>query len=167
MQSEILVSFRILVDYALRLVDDVPANQFAALPDGVGNHPAWIVGHLCNSFQAIGGELDLPPWLPDGWTSVFGTGSIPSADAGEYPTKSALIAALNQSVEQIESAMKGLTAQQLAAPLPDVEYRKSLPTIGHALTHILIGHASIHVGQLTVWRSAMRLPRVSEQFDDS
>ena len=166
-QSEILVSFRLLVDYTRRLVDDIPPNDFAAQPGGNRNHPAWILGHLCYSFQAMGGELGLSPWLPNDWPPIFGTGSTPSADIENYPPKSSLIATFNQSVRRIENAVEGLTDQQLDAPLPDAEARQTLPTIAHALTHILIGHASVHIGQLTCWRAAMQLPHVPEQFDKS
>jgi len=98
---------------------------------------------------------------------MFGTGSTPSADTAAYPPKPSLIATFNESVQRIESAIDGLGVQQLAAPLPDVDARKSLPTIAHALTHILIGHASIHVGQMTAWRAAMQLEQVPEHFDKS
>lgn len=165
MRSEILTSFRLVVEYARRLVADIPPQDYVAQPAGVPNHPAWILGHLVHSFQAIGGEIGVTPWLNDNWQSRFGTGSAPSPHLDDYPSKSALIATFDDAVNRITNAVENITPQDLSAPLPDKEYRKTLPTIGHALTHILIGHASVHVGQLTVWRNARQLPRVREQFD--
>jgi hypothetical protein len=165
MRTEILCSFRLLVEYANRLAEDIPAEHFTDQTDGVHNHPAWILGHLSCSFQAIGGELGLAPWLPDEYPLLFGTGSIPTAEPTDYPPKSQLLATFRDAVERIEMAVDGVTDERLASPLPDEEYRKVLPTLGGALVHILIGHASIHVGQLTVWRGANGLPRVAERFD--
>lgn len=53
----------------------------------------------------------------------------------------------------------------LAESLPDVRYRDKFPTIGHAVIHILSGHTALHLGQLTVWRHAMRLPLVVEPLN--
>lgn len=165
MKDEILVSFRLLTDYARRLTGDIAERDFVAQPHGIANHPAWILGHLCSSMQAICGELEVAPWLPADWSSRFGTGTRPSDDVTEYPPKASMLEVFNESVQQVEAAVGGITSQQLTSPLPDEEYRKSLPTLGHALIHILVGHSSVHVGQLTAWRAAMGLSRIREQFD--
>ena len=165
MHAEIQRSFRLLVEYAASLVDDIPADQFAVQPAGVRNHPAWIIGHLCGSFQAIGTEIGLSPWLPGDWSARFGTGTAPTPGAAAYPPKRELVDSLRDSASRIDAALGSLPAELLAADLPDKEYREVLPTIGDALIHILIGHASIHVGQLTSWRAVMGLPHVGERFD--
>lgn len=167
MKDEILVSFRILTDYARQLCGDIRESDFVVQPHGISNHPAWILGHLCTSMQAICCELEATPWLPADWASMFGTGSSPSRDLADYPAKVLLLEVFDKSVQQVEAAVEKLTSQQLTLPLPDEEYRKTLPTLGHALVHILIGHASVHLGQLTAWRAAMDLPRIREQFDHS
>jgi hypothetical protein len=165
MKDELLVCFRLLVDFTRGLTSDIAESDFTAQPNGISNHPAWILGHLCSSMQAIGGELKVAPWLPDAWSTVFGTGSTPSSNSANYPTKASLLEAFDRSVQQVEVAVEKLTVEQLSMPLPDEEYRKTLPTIGHALLHILVGHSSVHIGQLTTWRAAMRLPRIRERFD--
>jgi hypothetical protein len=167
MKNEILASFRLLVDYARSLTNDIAEIDFTAQPHGIANHPAWILGHLCSSMQAISGELNVSSWLPDGWSTAFGTGSVPSSDLRDYPTKATLLEVFDQSVQQVEAAVEKLTSEQLSLPLPHEEYRRTLPTIGHALLHILIGHSSVHIGQLTSWRAAMGLPRIREHFDKS
>ena len=35
----------------------------------------------------------------------------------------------------------------------------------HALTQVLVGHTSMHVGQITVWRKAMSLPAMTRAFE--
>jgi hypothetical protein len=167
MQSELLVSFRLVIDYTRRLVADIPPQKFVAQPAGVTNHPAWILGHLVHSLEAIGGEIGVAAWLSDDWPSCFGTGSTPSDDLDKYPPKATLLATFDDAVNRITKAIENLSPGDFSAPLPDEEYRKTLPTIGHALIHILVGHASVHVGQLTTWRNAMQLSHVREQFDRS
>jgi hypothetical protein len=167
LNSEILTSFQLVVDYARRLVGDIPPQEFVAQPDGIVNHPAWILGHLAHSFQAIGGEIGVAPWLADDWDRMFATGAIPTPRVKDYPSKSSLIATFDDAVDRTTDAVSRLSTEGFASPLPDDEYRATLPTIGHALLHILVGHTSVHVGQLTVWRHAMQLPRVPEHFDNS
>jgi uncharacterized damage-inducible protein DinB len=55
----------------------------------------------------------------------------------------------------------------MSEPLPDVRYRNRIPTVGHAVLHILTAHTAMHVGQITVWRRAMGLKAVPEPWNDS
>lgn len=167
MKSQILVGYELVTNYALRLVEDLSEPDFFHQPAGVTNHPAWLLGHLCFSFQAIGGEIGVAPWLPEDWGQTFGTGSSPSSNAANYPSGASLVETFANASEKISRAIEAMTDEALLAPLPDEGYRQTLPTVAHALTHILIGHASVHVGQLTVWRAANKLPRVAEHFDKS
>ena len=167
MKSQILVGFELTTRYCLRMVEGLCEEDFCRQPPGITNHAAWLLGHLCYSFQAIGGEIGLAPWLPEDWGKTFGTGSVPNHTATDYPSGASLVNAFEDAAEKLWTAIAAMKDDELESPLPDEEYRKTLPTLGHALIHILIGHASIHVGQLTVWRTAMGLPRVSEHFDES
>lgn len=167
MKSQILVGFGLTTRYCLKMVESLSEEDFCRQPTGVINHPAWLLGHLCYSFQAIGGEIGIVPWLPKEWADTFGTGSVPNDITSKYPSGTSLVRAFKGATEKLQSAIAAMTDNELESTLPDKEYRKTLPTLGHALTHVLIGHASIHVGQLTVWRAAMGLPRVNEHFDKS
>lgn len=165
MTSELLVSFRLALAYLRRLLEDLRDEQMLSQPSGTGNHPAWIVGHIVYSLQAMSGELGVQPWLPEDWSRMFGTGTNPEAATAAYPPKSQLLEYLRDAESRVANAIEKLTESDLASPLPDAGYRKTLPTIGHALIHILVGHASVHIGQLTVWRHAMGLPRAPEHFE--
>jgi hypothetical protein len=162
MIDETLNSCRLTLDYLRRLVADVSDEDFACQPHGMANHPAWIIGHLTFSCQAIGGELGLMPWLPDDWKDRFGTGSQPTADRHVYPTKAELLAALENGRQRLSSRLNALGDAGMAAELPDERYRETFPTLGHAVVHILGGHAAVHVGQLSVWRRAAGYPMLSE-----
>ena len=165
MLSEILTTYTLNLQHLRRLIEDLDEKQIVAHRDAAPNHPAWILGHLIHSCEAICGELGLDPWLPEDWRECFGTGSTPVADANSYPTKDFLLDMLNDAYQRLSTALAEFGEVGLARPLPDEEYRKSLPTIGHALVHILASHTALHIGQLTVWRRAMGLPHVPEMFD--
>ncbi|MEO2014138.1 MAG: hypothetical protein ABGZ53_07170 [Fuerstiella sp.] len=100
------------------------------------------------------------------WGTRFGTGSTPSAAATAYPDKEALLPALTGGRDRLSAALGAMGETGLAEPLPDVRFRDSLPTIGHAVIHILSGHTALHLGQLVVWRRVLRLAVVTEPLNE-
>jgi len=150
------------LDYLRRLVADVPNDLLTRQPAGAVNHPAWVIGHLVYSCEAIGGEIGLTPWLASDWKSRFGTGSTPVEDRAAYPEKEALLAALRDGQRRLAERLTVVGNEGMAAPLPDVRYRSVFPTVGHAVLHILTAHAAGHVGQVTVWRRVMGLGALQE-----
>jgi hypothetical protein len=164
---EVLNSYDLHFEFLRTLVSDLSAEQMVSQPEGVPNHPAWTVGHLAFSCQAIGGEFGLKAWLPADWEEKFGTGSTPVADESAYPDKEALLEALADGKSRLSAALQEMGDVGLAEPLPDVRYRDKFPTIGHAVIHILSGHTALHLGQLTVWRHAMQLPLVVEPLNQN
>jgi hypothetical protein len=162
MVDEVVNSYRLTLEYLRRLVEDVPDDDFARHPNGLANHPAWIVGHLTYSCQALGGELGLSPWLPAEWEAQFGTGSVPTSDRSAYPPQAQLLDALADGERRVSSRLRVIGDGGMAAGLPDQRHRTRLPTIGHAVVHILAGHTAVHVGQLVAWRRAAGYPALSE-----
>ncbi|MCA9200109.1 MAG: DinB family protein, partial [Planctomycetales bacterium] len=102
MISEVLHSYHLHLQHLNRLVADLTSEQMVAQPNGVLNHPAWTLGHLIHSCEAIGGELGLQPWLPSEWHTLFGTGSVPAADVSKYADKHALLAALEDGRTRLQ-----------------------------------------------------------------
>lgn len=167
MISETLNSYRLTLDHLRRLVADLDDTQMVHQPKGIVNHPAWTLGHLVYSAQAIGGEIGIPPWLPADWSRRFGTGSTPVADAKSYPDKAALLRALDDGQRRLADALTAMSHSDLVRPLPDVRYRDRIPSIGHAVLHILTTHTAMHVGQIVVWRRAMGLKAMNEPLNDN
>lgn len=165
MQSEILVAFRLVRDQVLRLTEGISSDEACTQPNGLPNHAVWTLGHLCHSFQAMGGEIGLEPWLPETWADNFGTGTQPTACAKQYPSVTELRAHFRAASQRLEDRILRMSAETMSEPLPDENYRAALPTIGHALVHILIGHASVHAGQLSTWRRLVGLSRKPEALD--
>lgn len=154
MTNEILNSYALTLREVRALVADLDAVQMVYQPAGVSNHPAWTIGHLVQSCELIGGEMGLEPWLPVHWPEKFAPGSKPVPVVEEYPDKSTLLSFLDDGEERLQRALAATTEADLARPLADERYRDVLPTIGHAVLHILAGHTAIHLGQLKIWRRA-------------
>jgi len=161
----VLHSFSYALDFLREQVADVAPAQMVAQPTGIANHPAWVIGHITCACQLLGGVIGIEPWLPDDWTSRFGTGSAPLADAGAYASKEHALAMLRDAQSRIVSAVETLDESALDQPFPDPSYRDVFPTVRHALTQVLVGHTSMHVGQISVWRRAMKLPAMTRAFE--
>ena len=161
----VLHSFAYALDYLREQVADVPAADMAAQPGGVTNHPAWVVGHLTHSCELLAEVLGVPNWLPRDWANRYGTGSVPVADAAAYPPKDQALAALRDAQERVTAAVERQDESALDTQFPDPLLRDVFPTVRHALTQVMVGHTAMHVGQLTVWRRAMRLPPMRRSFE--
>lgn len=158
MNDAILNSMSLRIRDIRSLVADLDEEQMTAQPVPGMNHPAWTIGHVVYSFQAIGEELGIEPWLSEEWIALFGQGRALADDPKVYPNKQELLTALDDGQERIVRTLKATSDETLAGPLPDVRYREMFPTLGHAVMNCLAGHLAIHVGQLGAWRRAMRLP---------
>ena len=125
MVDEVLNSYRLTLAYLRRLVADVPDVDLSRQPNGVANHPAWVMGHLPYSCQALGGELGLATRLPAQWEQLYGTGSIPTSDRSAYPSKEELLAALVTGRWCIQSAYGSRRRGNVhgAAPISDTGLR--------------------------------------------
>ena len=160
-----LHSFAYSLDFLREQVADVAAAEMSAQPKGILNHPAWVIGHLTHACQMLSGTLGVPPWLPGDWAARYGTGSVPVADAGRYEAKDAALAMLRDAQLRLTRAVEPLDDRRLDQPFPDPSYREVFPTIRHALTQVMVGHAAFHVGQVSVWRKAMGLPGMGRVYE--
>ncbi|HUT88107.1 MAG TPA: DinB family protein [Thermoguttaceae bacterium] len=158
MKDETLNSLRFHMRTLHELVGDLNDAQMVQQPAGVANHPAWTLGHIAYSFEGIGEEIGLEPWLPTEWVDRFGTGSTPTDDPGAYPTKQELLEVLADGERRVRERLASLDDAALGAPLPDEQHRDLFATMGCAVLHVLVGHTGAHLGQLVVWRRAMGLP---------
>jgi hypothetical protein len=154
MIPEILASYALNLNKVREIVKDLSCAEMVAQPVGAPNHAAWTIGHLVYSAERIGGELGLEPWLPEDWAKRFGTGSAPVGDPAAYPDKESLLGSLDDAQKRLTERLRAMTDEDMNQPLPDVRHRKTFPTLGHAVLHILSSHSAFHVGQLAVWSRA-------------
>lgn len=157
MLGAILNSYGLILNEMEELLDGLPAEFSTLQPPGLPNHAVWTLGHLCFSAQAIGEEISLDHWLPPEWTSLFRTGSTPGPDASAYPGLPELRAALGDARDRLSRQLNLVSPDDLAGPLPDLRFRSVFPSTANAILHILVGHTSYHHGQLSLWRSAVRM----------
>jgi DinB superfamily len=163
--NPVLHSFAYCLDYLREQIADVPAVDMVVQPNGIMNHPAWVIGHLTFTCQMLGSVIGLTEWLPNDWAKRFGTGSLPVADASRYETKQNALALLGDAQQRIIQAVEQMDDSRFDEPFPDESYREVFPTIRHALTQVLVGHTANHIGQVSVWRRAMGLPPMLRAFE--
>lgn len=161
----VLHSFGYCLGYLREQVAELSDADTIAQPNGIMNHPAWVMGHLTYTCQLLGGAIGLAPWLPGDWAERYGTGSVPVADAGLYETKRNLLAILDDAQMRIARAVEEMDDSRLDEPFPDEAYLDVFPTMRHALTQVLVGHTANHIGQVSVWRRAMGLPPMTRSFE--
>jgi DinB family protein len=135
----VLHSLAYCLDFLREQVADIGEADMAAQPNGVQNHPAWVIGHLTLACQELGGVLGLSKWLPGNWAQRFGTGSVPVADASLYGTKDNALAMLSDAQSRVTHAVEELDHSRLDSPFPDESYRVVFPTIRHAITQVSSG----------------------------
>ena len=139
-----------------RLVDDLTGDQMVAQPSGVINHPAWTLGHLGATSDALAGMLGLPSTFPDAWREACRMGSVPSGNAADFPGKTELLEQLRAQHERVSEAMAAVDAERLQQPTPP-RLRERFPTIGDFAAALMTMHEGHHLGQLAAWRRALGL----------
>lgn len=151
--------------YAHRLTDGLDDAASVAMPAEGMNHPRWIIGHLGGTADHMAAMhfFGLEKTQPAAWREVFGPVSQPVADASVYPPLVELLALLDERHAAVSAAVLAATPdffeRTCPATLPE-GFRQRFPTVGNALLHIMIGHESMHLGQLSAWRRVRGLPSV-------
>mgnify|MGYP001014330045 CR=1 FL=1 len=148
------------LDYAHRLVSDVPEEKMAALPAAGMNHAAWVLGHLawtCDFGMFLFGH---GPALDETWVRRFDNNSKPESDSASYPNKTALLSALEAGHTRLVEAVKKAAPDNFARPLPFEDFRAAFPTVGDITLHLLTSHEAGHLGQLSAWRRVLGMPAV-------
>src|SRR5687768_7106850 len=85
--APVLHSFAYALDYLREQVAEVAPSDMVAQPNGIMNHPAWVIGHLTFTCQMLGGAIGLREWLASDFANRYGTGSVPVADVHVYYPK--------------------------------------------------------------------------------
>lgn len=160
----IISNFRYSFNFLRELVADLSAPEMVIQTECIKNHPAWVIGHLAFSCQAIGGELGVERWLAGDWGKRFGMGSVPVNAVEAYECKNELLSILTEAEMRITVAVQDLSAEQLKQPLPDKNYQQDLPTTHHAINQILVAHTAYHVGQTVVWRRDLGRSPIERPF---
>jgi hypothetical protein len=151
MIDELIHTFETTVRFMGRSVDDLSDEEMVEQPPGVPNHATWTIGHIIFSCQGMAMELDVAPWLPDDWESVFGYGSTPLPQERRYPKKAQLQTLLSDAAARLSQTVRSVDASVLRQELGDEDF----PSMAHVLVQVVVAHTAYHAGQLAVWRRAM------------
>lgn len=142
-----------------QLTADIDDADLAAQPVAGMNHPAWILGHIAVTNDGAAKILGEPAACPPEWGPLFGPGSPLSPQRSDYPSKGELLSALETGHERVLRGAAQVSQRRLAIPntavLSDV-----FPTLGDLVSHLMVTHPTLHLGQLTVWRRCRGLPSV-------
>jgi hypothetical protein len=126
----------------------------------VKNHATWQAGHLATVRSAVAGILGATPTVPQPWGKLFGPGTTPSTDASIYPSKQELLDTHAAAQAAFRKALRAASPELLAQPNPIESLRWMMPTVGALGAGVLTTHDCLHLGQLSVWRRTLGLPRV-------
>ena len=163
--NPVLHSFAYCLDFLREQIADIDGPKMVAQPNGVINHPAWVIGHITAATHLLASTIGVPKWLSKDFINRYRTGSVPVADASVYENKNDLLMTLREVQTRITQRIEEMTDDELDQLFPVESYRHVFPTIRHALTQILIGHTAYHIGQVGVWRKGMGMPPMKRSFE--
>ncbi len=161
MQEHVLRASAVNLEYAKKLVADIPQDKMCAQPAPGMNHAAWVLGHIAFVFDSMIRVFDQKPTMSPEWLELFNVASKPTSDRARYPSKAALLEAYEKNYLRIVAAIKAAGPEALAREFPNPKLRPTLPTVGVAMVHILTSHQGLHLGQLSAWRRAQGMPAVA------
>jgi uncharacterized damage-inducible protein DinB len=123
------------------------------------NHLLWTLGHMAATYAWLVGMFEGKIDLPDGYMTLFGYGSKPSADASQYPSFNEVRRVYNDAFDQLMSAIKSQSDADLMKP-PFSSEGKDNSWFGKTRLEVLIRinhHEGWHHGQLSTLRRALGL----------
>jgi len=160
MLDHIIRAAEVNVDYAKKLVADIPEDKMCVQPAAGMNHAAWVLGHLAFVFDSMLRVFGPKPSMAPERAALFNLSSKPHTDRAAYPSKAALLEEYEATYRRLVAAIKEAPQEALDREFPNPKLRPMLPTVGVAMVHILASHHALHLGQLSAWRRAQGLPGV-------
>lgn len=147
------------LDYAKRLLADVPEDRMAYQPAVNTNHPAWIFSHL-NLYHPVMKAMLTNGAFDDPKSHKFGMQSRPLPDASLYASKRDLLEEFALGHQDVAEALRTVGQPALEAQTPLERWRGQMPKVGIVLGYLMLVHESTHLGQLSVWRRVQGMPSV-------
>lgn len=166
MGNTIADSLQLSLDYANRLLKDLPADQFGrfATPGGQtveANHPAFVFGHLSlypqRVLQALGCDS---PAVPEGFLACFSKDAICVDDptGSVYPPMEQVVTCFTEGYTAALKALREADDDvfQQANPMGG-RMTELFPTLGSLYNFYVGGHMMMHLGQISTWRRMIGL----------
>jgi hypothetical protein len=149
--------------YAKKLVEDLDPNQMTTSPSpGFENHPAFTLGHLVTGSAETVKDLGGAYSIPDNWNMLFlrtgpGDPKLPETDPDLYPSKNELIGELENQHSLVKKYFLE-ASDTLLSENTKWRFSSYMPTLYDIVCFMCINHEAMHLGQLSAWRRAMKLP---------
>jgi uncharacterized damage-inducible protein DinB len=140
-----------LTQHCRRIVADIPDERMAEQPLPGVNHPAWILGHLTWTADAVMEMFGGEKLLPADQVPLFQRESKPVSTRNTYPSKDELLRAFEQSYQRLREKAATADATMLSRPTTNPIAKDTLPTLKEMLAMLLTAHVGIHLGQLSAW----------------
>lgn len=163
MIQEIIHQYDFNLRFAKILVEDLSEEQMTLCPyPGLENHPAFTLGHLITGSALTNEDLGGKYEIPDGWSELFlrrgpGDPRLPDLEKSIYPLKEELITELENQHERLKDKIRLIDPFKLNEPI-SWRFSYYMPTLKDLLIFMCINHEAMHLGQLSAWRRAMKLP---------
>ena len=120
-----LDSLRFGRNFLNMMLEKTPDEMFLKTAFEGANNAAWVVGHLASTdnyfLKALAGDAGA---LPESWDELFGMNSSPKTDAGDYPSRDELVAAMNERREKLEAWLSERENRPIQLPYSNRSNRK-------------------------------------------
>jgi hypothetical protein len=155
-------------NYAEGLTKGITSDKAARKPVGPSgpidtNTPVFVYGHLAlyparllNVVGMDGASIACPA----SWDALFKAGVACHDDASGsiYPSWDEVREKFFSATDRALTELAKLHDAQLLARTPEERWRESFPTIGSAVSFLLLAHPMMHLGQVSAWRRFQGLP---------
>jgi hypothetical protein len=132
-----------------KLVSDMRDRPLTQPTSAGGNHPIWILGHLAYVEGAVANIVFGVPNPVEHWAPLFGTGSQPTTNAGDYPSFDELLTTFRELRAKNLKRLADVGEAGLdAVPknVPDI-FKDVMTSVGK--TYLLLAlHQNVHYGEV-------------------
>lgn len=142
----------------LKMLEGFPIEKACFQPFPSANHMLWNVGHIAwvddLFLTSLAGQTSA---LSPGFVEKFAWKSTPTSNPADYPDLAVVRRHLDERRTALITWFKTLTPTLLAAPTPS-----NFQDMGKTLADLpgsIACHECIHIGQITVVRKSLDLPR--------
>ena len=150
-------------NYTLSLLDDIPQDQWLAMPGGVPTHIAWQVGHLAMAEHRLalmrvrGERPDDEQLIPSEFVTRYGKDSVADPAAENNIPLDDIRATFDRvhrrTLEELATFSEDRLSEPLEAPHPMVDNK--LDVLWYAAQHEMV-----HAGQIGLVRRMLGKPPV-------
>ncbi len=153
MFAQEITLFHFMFGYLQKVLTGFSDDDLLESVPGAVNPPAYILGHLAISNDFTLSMLRQPTVCPKPWMVAFGPGSAPDKMKIDYPSRTALVEAIQTGYERIVAAAPHADPEAMSQPHSVPLFQGTpIQTVGDCVALLMTTHFSLHVGQLSLMR---------------